>query len=268
VLGGRAFDSNSRVHAARVNLHLFGVVEGEDDMIRMGMVRDVTQRFVKEYLAALLDVIRAANVDEKGQPIDESRRLLSIGPRSFLAEPGRSGAAVLRLLKHPGCWKLAAWVARNAGRDLLHLPLRLLPTALLPRYQPLPAALGRYARFAERRLARLRWTYLGFSLIYQLELTRAQIPLQRIGLAIEHLVSLLALCHHAAVQDESQQDVALLQAQVLKDKVDSIKLLGGLREIARLRRAVATVGDRIQQERISLFDGLDAEPFAHPWEKE
>lgn len=266
VLGGRAFDRDSRVHAARVNLHLFGVVEGEDDMIRMGMVRDVTQRFVKEHLAALLDVIRSANVDESGQPIEESRRLLAIGPRSFVDEPRRSVAAVLRLLKHPGCWKLAGWIARNAGHDLLRLPLRLVPTAMLPRYQVLPQQLRRYARFAERRLARLRWTYLGFSLIYQLELTRAQIPLQRTGLVVEHLVSMLAICHHAAVQDASQQDVAQLQAQLLKDKVDGIKLLGSPRELTRLRRSVAAVGRRIQQDELSLFDGLKAEPFAHPWD--
>ena len=47
VLGGRAFHGGSRVNEARVNLHLFGVVEGEDDLILMGMVRDVTQRFVE-----------------------------------------------------------------------------------------------------------------------------------------------------------------------------------------------------------------------------
>ncbi len=49
VLGGRAFHGGSRVNEARVNLHLFGVVEGEDDLILMGMVRDVTQRFVERY---------------------------------------------------------------------------------------------------------------------------------------------------------------------------------------------------------------------------
>ena len=50
VLGGRAFHGGSRVNEARVNLHLFGVVEGEDDLILMGMVRDVTQRFVERLL--------------------------------------------------------------------------------------------------------------------------------------------------------------------------------------------------------------------------
>ena len=59
VLGGRAFHGGSRVNEARVNLHLFGVVEGEDDLILMGMVRDVTQRFVERYLSSLLGVIDA-----------------------------------------------------------------------------------------------------------------------------------------------------------------------------------------------------------------
>ena len=40
----------------------------------------------------------------------------------------------------------------------------------------------------------MRWTNLGISLWYQLELTRAQIPLQRLGKSIEHLTSMVALC--------------------------------------------------------------------------
>ena len=39
-------------------------------------------------------------------------------------------------------------------------------------------------------------------------LTRAQIPLQRLGKSIEHLVSVVALCHHAKLQDPSQQRTA------------------------------------------------------------
>lgn len=266
VLGGRAFDGGSRVNAARVNLHLFGVVEGEDDMIRMGMVRDVTQAFVRERLAVLLDVIRAANVGRDGQPVDADKRLLSIGPGAFLKAPARSSKALVALLGQRGFWRLMIWIVKQAGLGLLRLPLRLVPASLLPRYVGLPLRLRRYARFAERKLRGLKWTYLGLSLIYQLELTRAQIPLQRLGLCIEHLVSILAICHHVARQpDESQRDIAVLQAQLLKDKYDTIKLIGGLRELARLRRAVARVGRRIEDEQLGLFDGLDPEPFAHPW---
>jgi hypothetical protein len=144
--------------------------------------------------------------------------------------------------------------------------LRLGPASLLPRYVGLPLGLRGYARFAERKLRGLKWTYLGLSLIYQLELTRAQIPLQRLGLCIEHLVSMLAVCHHASQQpDESQRDIAVLQAQLLKDKYDGIKLLGSLGDLARLRRATARVGRRIEDDDLGLFNGLDAEPFAHPW---
>jgi alkylation response protein AidB-like acyl-CoA dehydrogenase len=268
VLGGRSFDGSSRVNAARVNLHLFGVVEGEDDMIRMGMVRDVTQRFVKTHLAALLDVLRNANKDADGNPVDASQRLLRIGPASCLRAPGRSASAVAALLKQRGFWRLAGWAVRQACLGLLRLPLRLVPGALLPRYVGLPAPLRHYARFAERKLRGLRWTYLGLSLIYQLELTRAQIPLQRLGLCIEHLVSMLAVCHHAGIDAAAQTDVAVLQAQLLKDKYDAVKLLGSLRDTARLRRATAALGQRIQDGDASLFKNVEAEPFAHPWDEE
>lgn len=268
VMGGRAFDGASRVNAARVNLHLFGVVEGEDDMIRMGMVRDVMLPFVRRYLAPLLDVIRETNTRADGSQVAESERLLSIGPASFATAPARSIAAVGRLLRRAGFWRLAGWVLVNAAADLLRLPGRFVPASFLSRYASLPPELRWFARFAERRLRGLRWKYLALSLVYQLELTRAQIPLQRFGLCIEHLTSILALCHHASVFDESQQEVALLQAQVLKDRLDGIKLLGSPRDLARLRRATGRVGARIAAEEQSLFADLPAEPFAHPWSKD
>ncbi len=268
VLGGRAFDSGSRVNAARVNLHLFGVVEGEDDMIRMGMVRDVTLGFVRRYLQPLLDVVRAANTGPDGEPVPAHRRLLRITPAVVLREPVRGITALARLAGKRDVWRLAGWIAANAGGDLLRFPLRLVPASLLPRYTSLPPRLRRYARFAERRLRGLRWQYLGLSMVYQLELTRAQIPLQRFGLKIESLVSILALVHHASAFDESQQVIAALQAQVLKDRFRGIRLLGAVGEIERLRRSIRDLGERIETDRISLFDGLAPEPYAHPWESE
>ncbi|MEO8313588.1 MAG: hypothetical protein ABI645_02235 [Pseudomonadota bacterium] len=50
------------------------------------------------------------------------------------------------------------------------------------------------------------------ALYYQLELTRAQIPLLRLGLCIEHLVSMLTCCHHAAKGSRSLDAIADLQA--------------------------------------------------------
>jgi alkylation response protein AidB-like acyl-CoA dehydrogenase len=266
VLGGRSFDSNSRVNAARVNLHLFGVVEGEDDLIRLGMVRDVTLPFVKEYLAALLDNLRDANTDENGSPLPPDERLLAITPKTFLRHPQRSAQATWGLLRSASFWNLAGWVVRNAGGDLLRVLQKLIPSVVAPRYAGLPGPLRRYARFAETRLRALRWRYLAVSLVYQLELTRAQIPLQRLGLCIEYLVSMLVLCHHAAEQDASQQSVAVLQAQVLKDKYDAVKLVGSLGDMARMQQATAAVAAHIENETLSLFDELEPEPFAHPWD--
>jgi alkylation response protein AidB-like acyl-CoA dehydrogenase len=230
VLGGRAFHGGSRVNEARVNLHLFGVVEGEDDLILMGMVRDVTQRFVARYLAALLGVARA------------------------------------RLIVQPSVWLLCAWIVRTAILDLVRLPLRLLPAAAFGRYRALPAPLRRYARFAERKLRMLRWTYLGLSLFYQLELTRAQIPLQRFGKCIELLVSMLAICHHAALGDETMQQVAVLESQLLRDKYRALRLFSGLRSMQRTRRAVAEIGASVEAGRCSLLDGVEPQAFGHPWD--
>ena len=136
----------------------------------------------------------------------------------------------------------------------------------MPRYQLLPSALRGYARFAERRLRWLRWAYLGINLWFQLELTRAQIPLQRLGKVIEQLVAMLALCHHSAVSDASQQRVAALQCEQLKMRVRGTRLLTGLWQIERLRKLVGAVGADVEKERSSLIEGVEPEPFAHPFE--
>jgi alkylation response protein AidB-like acyl-CoA dehydrogenase len=266
VLGGRAFHGGSRVNEARVNLHLFGVVEGEDDLILMGMVRDVTQRFVERYLGSLLGVIEAANTAPDGGKLPAEQRLLRIGVTTLLRQPGRSLAAIARLLMQPSFWRLGAWVAGSAFADLVKMPLRLLPAAALGRYRSLPAPLRAYARYAERKLRMLRWSYLGLSLFYQLELTRAQIPLQRLGKCIEHLVSMLAVCHHAALGDETMRQVAALETQLLQDKYRALRLFSGLRGMQRTRRAVAEVGASVEAGRCSLLDDIDPEAFGHPWD--
>jgi len=146
------------------------------------------------------------------------------------------------------------------------LPLRLLPAAAFARYRPLAPPLRAHARYAERKLKMLRWTYLGLSAFYQLELTRAQIPLQRVGKCIEHLVSILAICHHASGGDASMQEVAALQAQLLRDKYRAIRVFSGLKAMQRTRRAVAAVGASLEAERCSLLDGIEPEPFGHAWD--
>jgi hypothetical protein len=214
----------------------------------------------------LLGVIDAANTARDGKKLPADQRILRIGLATFLRYPGRTLAAKLRLLVQPKFWLLAAWVVRNAITDLVRLPLRLVPAVGFERYRALPKPLRRYARYAERKLRMLRWTYLGLGMFYQLELTRAQIPLQRFGKCIELLVSMLAVCHHAALGDATMQQVAALEAQLLQDKYRALRLFSGLPAMQRTRRAVAEVGASLEAGRCSLIDDIDAEPFGHPWD--
>lgn len=267
VLGGRSFDTGSRVHDARHNMHVFGVVEGEDDLILMGMVKDVTDAFTTRYMAGLLSVIQSINEGEDGKPLPPDRRILRISPLTVFSEPKRVWQATTRLLGKGAFWLLALWIVGNLLLELLRLPLLLLPTRWIPRYQLLPVGLRGYARFAETRLRWLRWAYLGINLHFQLELTRAQIPLQRLGKVIEQLVSMLALCHHAtALQDDSQRRVAALQCEQLKARVKSTGLLTGLWQMDRLRALVAAVGDDLEKGQSTLITGVAPQPFAHPFE--
>ncbi|MEY3160467.1 MAG: hypothetical protein RIT25_458, partial [Planctomycetota bacterium] len=205
VLGGRSFDASSRVNEARPNMHVFGVVEGEDDLILMGMVKDITDGFTTKYMAGLLGVIQAMNMGGDGKPLPAEQRILRIDPKSFGKAPGRCIAATLKLPLQGSFWKLAGWIVTNGITEVLRLPGMLVPTGLVPRYASLPRELRRHARFAERRLRWIRWAWLAINMHFQLELTRAQVPLQRLGKAIEHLVSMVVLCHHAAQQDVTQQ---------------------------------------------------------------
>jgi hypothetical protein len=184
-----------------------------------------------------------------------------------LRHPARSLAAMARLVVQPKLWLLGAWVAGNAIAELARLPLRLLPAAAFARYRTLPAPLRGYARYAERKLRMLRFSYLGLSLFYQLELTRAQIPLQRFGKCIEHLVSMLAVCHHAALGDETTRDVAALQAQLLQDKYRALRLFSGLPSLQRTRRAVARIGQSLEEGRCSLIEDIEPQRFGHPWDE-
>ncbi len=106
VLGGRAFHGGSRVNEARVNLHLFGVVEGEDDLILMGMVRDVTQRFVERYLSSLLGVIEVANTAPGGgKAAGRPTHLADRRRRRSCAIRAAAFAAKARLLVQPKFWQ-------------------------------------------------------------------------------------------------------------------------------------------------------------------
>lgn len=266
VIGGRAFDKSSRVHDARGNMHVFGVVEGEDDLILMGMVKDVTDSFTSRYMAGMLGVIQSINLGADGEPLPRDQRLLRITPLTIFSAPARVLTATARLLTNLSFWRLILWVLWNLVIEVVRLPLLVAPSGWIPRYQLVPPELRRYARFAEQRLRWLRWAYLGINLWFQLELTRAQIPLQRLGKVIEQLVTMLALCHHATVNDASQRRVAALQCEQLRTRVKGTGLLTGLVQMERLRGLVAAVGDDVEQGRCSLIQGVKPQPFAHPFE--
>ncbi|GAB4151543.1 MAG: hypothetical protein Fur0037_20260 [Planctomycetota bacterium] len=268
VLGGRSFDTRSRVHEARSNMHAFSIIEGQNDLILMGMVKDVTDAFTSRYLAPMLGVIQSLNRGPDGEAVPGERRVLRIGPGLLLSRPALVLKAGWRMMRQPASWRLFAWMLGNGLLDLLSLPFRLVPSALHPRYQGLPPSLRLYARFAERRLRRLRWSFLFVNLHFQLELTRAQIPLHRMGKAIEHLVSMLALCHHARNQDQSQRNVAALRCEMLMQEVRGMRLSSGLWQMDRQRRRVAAVGDDIENGTSSMIAGVPPQPFAHDWERD
>jgi hypothetical protein len=216
----------------------------------------------------MLSVIQSINVAADGKPLCAEERILRITPATFWKQPKRAWTATKGLLGKSGFWRLVGWIAGNALLDAVCLPLRLWPTAWMPRYQVLPKRLARHARQAERHLRGLRWSWLGINLWLQLELTRAQIPLQRFGKAIEHLVSVVALCHHARQQDESQQRVAALQCELLLHKAAAIRILRGLPALGRLRGLVDEIGRDLEQGRSSLIAGVEPQPFAHPWQQD
>ncbi|MFT6078240.1 MAG: alkylation response protein AidB-like acyl-CoA dehydrogenase [Planctomycetota bacterium] len=267
VIGGRSFDQGSRVHDARHNMHVFGVVEGEDDLILMGMVKDVTDKFTTKYMAGMLSVLQSINMGPDGEPLPRDQRILRITPGTVFDKPGKVLTATRRLLTNPSFWKLKGWIIGNTLIEVLRTPFRLVPTSMIPRYQLLPVELRRYARFAERRLRQLRFAYLGINLHFQLELTRAQIPLQRLGKCIELLVSMLALCHHSTSnRDVSQMRIAALHCEQLMTRVKGIKLLTGLWEMDRLRKHLAAVGDDLEKGQCTLIDNIKPQALAHPFE--
>ena len=262
VLGGRSFAQDSRVNAARVNLHLFGVVEGEDEMIRMGMVRDVTMPFVERYLEPILGQLQAINRDGTGNLLPADQRILTLGWTALRRHPSRTSKAIWGILRNPALYRLGLWVLRNIGQDIVRVTAR--GAASSSRALPNPA-LRAHARFAERELAHLRWTYLRLSLAFQLELTSAQIVMQRFGQQVEWLVAMLALCHHVAAEDESQWRAADLQCALLRERVIAGRAGLRPRHLRRLRQRIAAVGGDLAADKSSLLHGLAAEPFAHPF---
>lgn len=267
VMGGRSLDNNSQITAARPTIHAFGIVEGEDDLIRLGMIKDLTANFTADYLQGLLKVLKDINTgpEERNRPDDQYIHRLGIA--SLIQHPRRVLSAVVNLVTNSGVWRLATWIIRNGLQDLVSLPVKLVPARLLPRYKQLPGRLGEYLRFSERGLRRCRWHYLLLNIFYQLELTRAQIPMQRLGKRIELLMSMAVICAHASRLDTSTQNIAEFQAELIKGELRGLTGPGNIRSMEKLRASLTKMEADLQDGKCTLLDNVQPQAHAHPWEE-
>lgn len=265
VIGGRSLNKESPVSATRATAHAFSIVEGENDLITLGMVREITSDFVSSYMAGILNVLDKINTDSSGNSIAEEKRILSLGFNSLLNYPGRSAKAIISLLINKDLWRLLYWILKNALLDIVSLPKRLLPATWRTRYAKLPAPLRAYAKYAEARLRDQRWTYLGLNIFYQLNLTRAQIPMLAFGKRIENLVSILTVVYASASASEDTQAVAALQAEILKQKIKENRVLRNLRAIEALRKRVQRVSGFVSNDQCELIKNLEPQAIPHAW---
>jgi hypothetical protein len=265
VVGGRSFDVNSRIHKARHNMHVFGVVEGQDDLILMGMVKDVTARFTDTYLGPLLGVLSDINREPNGLPVSENERIWKIGPKAVAKFPDRVFKATLSLFFKAGFWSLLGWILVNGVKDVAWTTMRLLPASLFERYCWLDPDLGSYARWAEAQLRYQKWVYFLMNSFYQLELTKAQLPLLLFGRRIEKLVSIMAVCYHTVGKSAHEVAVAKTAAELLKREAESIRIIRGIPSIERLRKFSA---DAVNTAKGEYSNGVAApQPWNPPLKK-
>ena len=260
VVGGRSFDKDSRITKARANIHVFGIVEGEDDLIRMSMVKDITSDFTGKYMLGMLSVLQNANKDTKD-------KILKLSAKTFLKHPLRATAALTKLLFSASLWKLGSWLVYNVAVDTIKLPARLIPLAWRNEYKSVPSQLREYIDFAQRNLRKARYIYFGISVFYQLEQTHAQIPLQRFGKYIELLVAMLCMCTHACKMDKSAQQIAALQSEILKNEIRGIFILRSILSTEKLRKHLKTTMNGVDNGENTFINDIKPQPFAHNWAK-
>ncbi|KZN12275.1 acyl-CoA dehydrogenase family protein [Marinomonas sp. TW1] len=263
VMGGRSLDKGSRISDIRATAHAFGIVEGEDDLIRLGMVRDLTKSFTENYMAGLLNLLQRANTDKNGRPVAKEKRILKLSLGRFIKSPIRISNLLLSLIMNTGFWRLLGWVTRNTVSSLIDRCVQWLPSRLMKRYKSIPSPLTSHLRFAEYQLRQCRWHYFKMSATYQLELTQAQLPLQQLGKRIETLVCIATLCAHASQLDESTQRIALAQIEILRSELEGNTM--SVKRMESLRSAVKGVAEDLSQEECRLIQSIKAQPFAHPW---
>jgi hypothetical protein len=79
---------------------------------------------------------------------------------------------------------------------------------------------------------------------------------------------MLALCQHVEPEDESEVQIVALQCELLLAKSRAIRILRDAPAIERIRRELVSLGDAVESDRCGLLQGIDAAPFAHPWDQE
>lgn len=265
VIGGRSLDKESRVNSSRSTVHAFNIVEGQNDLITLGMVRDVTGKFVSGNMAGVLGVMDKLNLNKDGSPVSSHERLLRITPSLLFKKPEKFFAGMWHLILAKDTWRLVAWTVSNALKDMASGFLDLFPASWRKRYRPWPNRLRRYAKYAERKLRREKWTFLFLNVFYQLELTRAQVPTLRFGQRVESLVSILAVLGGAARKSEDVQRIAALQAEMMIQRYRAIRILTDIGGMERTREYAREIVQDIESGECSMLDGLAPQAVAHPW---
>ncbi|GGF58970.1 acyl-CoA dehydrogenase family protein [Alteromonas lipolytica] len=264
VMGGRTLDLDARLTQLRPICHAFGIVEGENDLIRLGMVKDVTTNFTNERLAGLLAVLQQANTDADGKPVAADKRIDKLNLNTFLHMPVRSMKACYSLVSNEKFYHLVGSLVRSAASDTGELVKGLVPASFSSRYGHLPKSLQHYVKYAERGLRHCRWHYIGLNLKYQLELTRAQVPMLQLGKRIETLMCILILASHASKQDKVTQALAVYRCAEMVMNLDGV--CGS--QTQKQRKAIEEVARALQKDEVSLLDQLIPEPFAHQWDEQ
>ena len=254
VMGGRAFTKGHRVNESRVNLNLMGIVEGEDNMIRMGMVRDLTSKFSNKYLSDLLEVM----AHQRGP--DDPLRLRG---SDVLFSPLRVLKLAFGLISKPAFWVFLGWLMVNAIKDLLQFVSE--PFAGHPNTTNLRGEGRALAGYCFRKLRHMKWRYLYITLIYQLELTKAQMPLVRMGQEIEVLVSALAMIFHYQDGSSDEQDVSTFKVRQLVAQFRNLRRSSPIDEMDRDRALAERVGTRVLGGEMSCFDRVQPADMPIDW---
>lgn len=236
VMGGRAFTKHHRVNNSRANLHLFGVVEGEDNMIRMGMVRDVFARFSNQYLGDLLKVM-ATQKGENG-PLRFNVSSLWNEPLSLLTLAGGLSTKL-------AFWRFVLWTLKTAIKDLF-ADDRAVGALSGERRQ--------IAKFCLSKLRGMKWRYLWLTLVFQLELTRAQLPLVRMGQEIEVLVSAIAVLFHFDDGTKEERSISLFRAHQLMMKFKVLRAESSIRAMDFERDLAGAIGEKMLESELEILD--------------